>query len=113
MTREPSDFLPRAAGAVWILAVAWLGVWLSAPHGVVPESAPPTEFSAVRAMRYIREIARAPHPVGSADHARVRDYLLHQLTALGLEPTVEKTVAMLADYGVAATRELSDAREEG
>jgi Peptidase family M28 len=113
MTREPSDFLPRAAGALWILAVAWLGMWLSAPHGVVPESAPPTEFSAVRAMRYIREIARAPHPVGSADHARVRDYLLHQLTALGLEPTVGKTVAMLADYGVAATVENVLARKRG
>ncbi len=113
MPREPSDLLPRAAGVLWILAVAWLAVSLSAPHGVLSDSAPPGEFSADRAMRHIREIARAPHPVGSAEHARVRDYLVRELSALGLEPTVEKTVGMLADYGVAATVENVLARKRG
>ena len=113
MTREPSDFLPRTAGVLCILAVGWLAIALSAPRGVAPASAPAAQFSAERAMRHIREIARAPHPVGSADHARVRDYLLHQLTAIGLEPSVQKSVGILADYGVAATVENVLARKRG
>ena len=113
MSGERSDLLPRLAGIVWILLVAGAGVWLSAPGGVVPESAPAAQFSAERAMRHVREIARAPHPVGSAEHARVRDYLLAQLSALGLEPTVQKTVGLLADYGVAGTVENVLARKRG
>ena len=113
MTRESSGLPWRVAGVLWILAVAWLGIWLSGPHGVAPASSPPADFSAGRAMRHIREIARAPHPVGSADHARVRDYLLQQLRELGLEPTVQKTVGLLADYGVAATVENVLARKRG
>lgn len=113
MNGERSDLVPRLAGVVWILLLSWAGVWLSAPRGVAPENAPATEFSAERAMRHIREIARAPHPVGSAEHARVRDYLVGQLNALGLEPAVQKTVGLLPEYGVAATVENIVARKRG
>lgn len=51
--------------------------------------APPEVFSAARAMVDIREIAQAPHPVGSAEHARVRAYLTVRMTALGLSPTLQ------------------------
>ena len=50
-----------------------------------PAGAPPTAFSTARAMADVREIARRPHPVGSADHARVRAYLLQRMSALGLQ----------------------------
>lgn len=50
--------------------------------------APATAFSSARAMVDVREIAQHPHPLGSADHARVRDYLFARMTALGLEPTL-------------------------
>ena len=113
MTRPPSDLAPRIAGLAWISALAWLGVWLAAPHGVAPPLAPPAEFSARRAMLHIREIARAPHPVGSLDHARVRDYLLRELRDLGLAPEVQTTVGILPDYGVAASVENILARKSG
>ena len=110
---ERSDLVPRLAGIAWILLTAWVGVWLSGPGGVAPENAPATEFSAERAMRHIQQMARAPHPVGSAEHARVRDYVMAQLSALGLEPTVQKTTGVLAEYGVAATVENIVARKRG
>ena len=113
MSATRSDLLPRLAAILWILLVSWIAIRVSAPHGVTPESAPATEFSAERAMRHVREIARAPHPVGSADHARVRDYLLAQLTALSLEPTIQKSVGTLPEYGVAATVENILARKHG
>lgn len=55
----------------------------------VGSGAEPTAFSAARAMVDVREIARHPHPVGSLDHARVSDYLISRMTALGLTPTIQ------------------------
>lgn len=56
---------------------------LQSPSPVGAE-APATAFSAGRAMTDIREIAQRPHPVGSADHARVGVRLLQRMAALGL-----------------------------
>lgn len=51
--------------------------------------APATAFSTDRAMVDVREIARRPHPVGSAEHARVRAVLLQRMTALGLQTSTQ------------------------
>ncbi len=55
-----------------------------------PAGAPATAFSTARAMTDVREIARRPHPVGSADHARVRAYLLQRMAALGLQTETQE-----------------------
>ncbi|MEJ6788856.1 M20/M25/M40 family metallo-hydrolase [Brevundimonas sp. BR2-1] len=54
-----------------------------------PASAPATDFSAARAMVDVREIAQRPHPVGSADHFRVRTVLLQRMAALGLQTSTQ------------------------
>ena len=68
------------------LAVALLvGVWalqVPAPRGT---ETPAVDFSAARAMTDVRAIAARPHPVGSADHARVQQYLFGRMAALGLQ----------------------------
>ena len=63
-------------------------VSLQVPRPAGPE-APATAFSAARAMSDVREIAQRPHPVGSADHARVQAYLQQRMTALGLQVTTQ------------------------
>ena len=45
-------------------------------------------------MVHVRAMAERPHPSGSADHARVREYLLAQLRMLALEPEVQATTAV-------------------
>ena len=105
MADEEPRALLRIAGVLWILLLGTASILWEQPRGVVPASAPATEFSAERAMQQVREIARAPHPAGSAEHARVRDYLLAQLDALGLHPALQKTTSVLAAYSVAATVE--------
>jgi hypothetical protein len=55
-------------------------------------------FSAARAMRHVEAIAVRPHPIGSADHDRVRDYILLQLGDLGLHPQVQTTTAVGTRY---------------
>ncbi|MBU1385066.1 MAG: M20/M25/M40 family metallo-hydrolase [Alphaproteobacteria bacterium] len=63
-------------------------VSLQSPRPVGVE-APATAFSAERAMADVRQVAQRPHPVGSADHGRVRDYLLRRMTALGLQTSTQ------------------------
>ncbi|MCC7266752.1 MAG: M20/M25/M40 family metallo-hydrolase, partial [Caulobacteraceae bacterium] len=62
----------------------------------LPATAPPTVFSAERAMADVAVIAREPHPVGSAANARVRDYLVARLRGLGLAPEVQRTAGVYA-----------------
>lgn len=64
-----------------------------------------TAFSSGRAMADVRAIARAPHPTGSAELARVRAHLIGRLTALGLQvatqsgPVPERSIATLIRKG--------------
>ena len=46
-------------------------------------------------MGTLVEIARAAHPTGSPEHARVRAYLVDRLTALGLEPEIQTTTSLI------------------
>jgi len=90
----------RAVATVIALVVlcALLVRHASRPPTPVPASAPATEFSAERALAHVREIAQRPHPTGSADNARVREYLLTQLRALGLEPQVQEATGVGTRY---------------
>jgi hypothetical protein len=74
-------------GALLIaLSLAALSLRTPAP---APASTPAVAFSADRAMADVRQIARAPHPLGSPEHARVRAYLSARMTQLGLSPQVQ------------------------
>lgn len=68
------------------LLVGGLSLQVPAPAGI---DAPATGFSAERAMADVREIAQRPHPLGSADHARVRSYLQQRMTGLGLQASTQ------------------------
>ena len=72
------------------LAIALLiAVFTLQVPGPLGLDAPADAFSAERAMVDVREVARRPHPVGSADHARVRDYLLQRMGALDLQTSTQ------------------------
>ncbi len=87
MTRQ----IALGAALIGALLIAWTGTRTPAPAG---PDAPATAFSTARALGDITQISRAPHPVGSADHARVRDYVLGRMTQLGLSPTVQASQAV-------------------
>ena len=74
--------------------VAFLAIWLQHPPTPVPATAAATEFSAERAMQHVEAIARSPRPIGSANHAAARDYIVQQLRAFGFEPEIQKTTAV-------------------
>jgi hypothetical protein len=81
----------RALGVLVVLvaafAIFYLGVVTPRP---LAAGASPDRFSAGRAMVDVRAMGSTPHPVGSPADARVRDYLLQRMTALGLRPRVQR-----------------------
>ncbi len=66
---------------------------------VVPEGAPPTVFSAARALATIRALTASglPHPIGSADHERAREVVVQAMRALGLTPSLQQARACRED----------------
>jgi hypothetical protein len=97
--RHPRHLAGPITFALLIL-IAFLAIRSIEPPAAVDENAPVTEFSAARAMRDVSEIAKAPHPLGSAENDRVREYLVGRLRELGANPEVQTvTVARRTRFG--------------
>ena len=72
---------------------------LHAPQPL-PATAPEDQFSAERALVHVRQIASAPHALGSPADAVERNYLLAQLASLGMQTQI------FASLGVNPTSQL-------
>ncbi len=83
---------------VFLVALAVLTLGLVGPPPPVSATAPPTDFSAERARAHVEEIARRPHPTGSAEHDRVRDYLVGELAKLDANPRVQRATGITPKY---------------
>lgn len=87
-------------GSLLVLGLGLMLVLLQMiPPAVVARSAPPAVFSAERALDHLQVIARAPHPTGSDESLLVRDYLVAQLSQLGLEVQVQTSTSVYHDTG--------------
>ena len=80
----PAAFTFLLLAVLTVLAIEQLQ-----PPAPIPASAPATDFSSARALELLKVIAQKPHPTGSPEHARVREYLVSQLAALGLDPQIQ------------------------
>lgn len=100
---DPKRRTNAAIALLTFLVITGAALYGAVPTGLpdpVPASAPPTAFSSERALEHVRVIAREPHPMGSPENEAVREYLLEKLSALGLEPEVQKaTAANCCFYG--------------
>jgi hypothetical protein len=100
----------RASARALVLGATLLGALAAAvaaglrPTPPRPDGDAPGAFSAARAERILGELVGdgAPHPVGSAAAARVRERVVAELRRLGLEPEVQETFAC-GIYGMCAT----------
>ncbi|MDF2626510.1 MAG: hypothetical protein K0R39_341 [Symbiobacteriaceae bacterium] len=86
---RPTSPWPFWLGLALVTLIFFGSAYQVQPPAPVPATAPATQFSADRAMDHLKQIARQPHPIGSAENARVRAYLLDQLKGLGLDPQVQ------------------------
>jgi hypothetical protein len=85
-----------AVGLLLLCAASILRV--ARPPAAIPATAPDRVFSAERAMRHVAQIAQRPHPMGSADHDRVRDYIIGQLSTLGIRAEIQQATAIGTRY---------------
>lgn len=96
----------RGRRGFWTLVILVGAGWFSLPRQrmphPVPANQPDTVFSSARAMSQLVEIARAPRPVGSPEHARVAGYLSARLETLGLDVETQTETRTVVD-SVAAT----------
>lgn len=89
----------RLVTAVGLAALAAFSIIrVSRPPSPVPATAPDTVFSAERALRHVAQIAQRPHAMGTADHARVRDYVATQLQLMGIKPQIQTATAVGTRY---------------
>ncbi|WP_027002609.1 M28 family peptidase [Hugenholtzia roseola] len=82
------------AGFVAILMMAFAFYWSIrsvSPSGLKSEDSI-TEFSAIRAMDFVKKIAATPHPAGSAALDSVRLFLTATVKKIGYEPTVQSAI---------------------
>jgi len=98
---------------LFLLIVAAACILEEGPPEPVAATASPDVFSAERALAFLNAFATEPHPIGSAEHDRVREYLVSQLTNLGVLPEIQHTVGVTPRYQVAGTVENIVARLKG
>jgi hypothetical protein len=93
MPEVSSSLVQRAIAAAILALGSWWGlrVSLPAPPGL---AAPTAEFSADRAMKHVRAIASKPHPAGSPEAAAARDYILTELSMLGIPAEIQRGVGL-------------------
>jgi acetylornithine deacetylase/succinyl-diaminopimelate desuccinylase-like protein len=54
----------------------------------------------LRARRHVQQIAREPHPIGSAGNTLAREYILRELQSLGINAVVERMTAFRRDSAI-------------
>lgn len=76
---------------VLVSIVVWISLLQFRTPKVVTINEDTKQFSAERAVIYLSEFAVKPHPIGTDEHDKVRDYLIKALTDLGVSPEIQKT----------------------
>lgn len=86
---KTNPLILRIVLGVGILLLAVFSALPLIPPHAVSADAPATSFSAERAMVDLAVIAKEPHGAGSDAQARVREYIVAQVAALGLTAEIQ------------------------
>ena len=82
--------LQSLASFFLIVGLVYYSFFSLMPQKGSPSSVEETKFSTERALIPLKEITKAPHYIGTKEHARVRNYLIGQLEELGLETQIQE-----------------------
>lgn len=86
--------------AVFVASLSFVALYQQTPPRALAADAPAGAFSSGRAMKLLAEVGRQPRPIGSAEHLRVRERIVQELSALGVEPEVQTATAVSARHGM-------------
>jgi hypothetical protein len=84
-THNVRSAYPLAIGVfLFVFLTAVFSIYMALPPSPVPATAPPTEFSAERALEFDRGVASVPHPAGSPANQKTPQYILDKLQFMGI-----------------------------
>src|SRR5690606_9856828 len=90
----------KKAAAVLLMA---LGIYWSflalKPSNAIKNPTSPSEFSTAKALDHLKQIAKAPHFVGTPEHESVKQYIAAQLENLGFEVQIQEGYSVTDDWG--------------
>ena len=98
-----SDLIKSLSLLFLIVVILIVGFFLNKAPQSVPDDAPFTEFSAVRAMKHMSHIASKPHSIGTEEHLKVRNYIINELEKMGTKPELQIAKVFYPDSYLAAT----------
>lgn len=98
-TRATARSLPVILLALFNALAVFLAVYQLQPPAPASASAPPAEFSAGRAAKHLGVIAKGPRALGTAGHGEARDYILKELSGMGLSPQVQTATVLNRKWG--------------
>jgi hypothetical protein len=96
---EQRRFLAGLAAILVLAALTVASLTFVSPPAPVPASAPSDQFSAERAYVHVDRIGQKVHVAGSEAAAEVRDYIVSQLAAMGLQPQIQDAVGGTGNLG--------------
>ncbi|MFJ7638141.1 M20/M25/M40 family metallo-hydrolase [Peribacillus sp. NPDC097206] len=85
---------------ILIMSAIWISFLQFRSPEVLTLNSSTKQFSAERAMSHLKEFAVKPHPLGSEEHDRVRDYLMKSLKNLGVSPEIQKSDSFITEWGI-------------
>jgi len=90
--------IKKTIALLLLIAAVYWSFFAMLPNKISDIDTDENSFSTARALVHLKEISKAPHYVGSPEHANVRNYLIQQLEALGLETQIQESYSM-TDWG--------------
>jgi hypothetical protein len=85
-----------------IALLTFVGLMQLSTPSPAPATVPLTEFSAERAMTHLNVIAGSSRAIGLPGHDATREYLVEQLTLMGLQPELQTASALVRFEGADA-----------
>ncbi|MDO9275747.1 MAG: M28 family peptidase [Lutibacter sp.] len=83
------------------------------PSAKIEKTSSLTEFSTSKALLQLKEITKKPHFTGSPEHEVVRNYIVSELTKLGLKVEIQEQMAVNQKWRAAANTKNILARIKG
>ncbi len=75
---------------VLIFAAIFYTFYTSKSHDISNLETPDQEFSTLRALEHVKNIAKEPHYLGSPAHEDTKEYIFNELKKMGLTPEIHK-----------------------
>lgn len=88
------------ASLILLILLAWLSFYSLMPSTPTSNEVPLEQFSTTRAFEQLKIISEKPHYIGSDAHADVRDYLVSELEAMGLETQIQNDFTLSQWYSM-------------